>query len=65
MTIDTTSPPGSWEREWDARAHTVDEYRREIRELRIRVIEYLAEIHDLQHEVHELRERERQWSMEP
>lgn len=65
MTVDTISPPGSWEREWDARAHTPREYQQEIRELRMRVREYLAEIRHLQHEVHELRERERQWLMEP
>ena len=65
MTIDTTSPPGSWEREWDARSHSETEYRNEIRELRARVRAYLAEIERLRAENDELRAANARWVMEP
>ncbi len=66
MTIDQDSPAGSWQREWDARSHTPDEYRREIRELRERLRGYLADIRRLEAEVAELkRHAENQWVREP
>lgn len=42
--IDKDSPAGSWEREWDAKSHTVIEYQKEIRELRDRIKGYLKDI---------------------
>ena len=46
MAIDRDSPPGSWEREWDATAHSISEYQREIRELRERIRSYLKDIEE-------------------
>jgi hypothetical protein len=46
MTIDRESPPGSWQKEWDAMAHTPSEYQKEIRELRERIQSYLKDIED-------------------
>lgn len=65
MTVDRESPPGAWEREWDARAHTPLEYRREVAELRARIRVYLAEIEHLQRELHELRTHNDAWQREP
>lgn len=39
-----TGDPGSWQKEWDAKSHTTQEYRQEIRELRERIKGYLKEI---------------------
>jgi hypothetical protein len=44
MTIDKDSPPGSWQREWDARSHSQLELRQEINELRDRIKGYLKDI---------------------
>jgi len=63
--FDIESPPGSWEREWDARAHTVSEYQREIRDLRDRIRGYLAEIADLKAQLHEEQARNNEWIREP
>jgi predicted RNase H-like nuclease (RuvC/YqgF family) len=63
--FDIESPPGSWEREWDARAHTVSEYQREIRDLRDRIRGYLAEIADLNAQLHEEQARNNEWIREP
>lgn len=63
--FDTESPPGSWEREWDARAHTVSEYQHEIRDLRDRIRGYLAEIADLKAQLHEEQARNNEWIREP
>lgn len=39
-----TGEPGSWQKEWDARSHTPEEFRQEIRELRERIKGYLKDI---------------------
>ena len=57
MIIDNISPPGSYDREWDARSHTETEYRQEIREMRERIQIYLKEIALLQDEILLLREQ--------
>jgi len=44
MTVDKDSPPGSWQKEWDAMSHSPVEYQREIRELRDRIKGYLKDI---------------------
>ncbi len=38
--------PGSWQLEWDRRAHTEAEFRHEIRELRERIQSYLKDIEE-------------------
>ena len=57
MIIDNISPPGSYDREWDARSHTETEYRQEIREMRERIRGYVKEIKALQDEIDMLREQ--------
>ncbi len=57
MVIDNISPPGAYEREWDAKSHTETEYRQEIREMRERIRIYLKEIALLQDEILLLREQ--------
>lgn len=54
--IDDLSPSGSWRSEWDARFHTVSEYREKIRELRERNKEYVREIQTLKHMIEGLQE---------
>lgn len=56
MTIDRESPPGSWQREWDAMSHTTSEYQREIRELRDRIQGYLKDIEIRDQLIAELRD---------
>ncbi len=66
MTIDRISPPGAWQREWDARSHTETEYRQEIREMRERIQWYLGQIQSLEDEVAELKRiAESQFVKEP
>jgi predicted RNase H-like nuclease (RuvC/YqgF family) len=66
MTIDRISPPGAWQREWDARSHTETEYRQEIREMRERIQWYLGQIQSLEEEVAELKRiAESQFVKEP
>lgn len=63
--VDNSSPAGSWQREWDMRPHTTDEYRQEIRELRARIVEYMREIDELKNENTMLRATADRWVMEP
>lgn len=56
MTIDRDSPPGSWQKEWDAMSHTASEYQREIRELRDRIQGYLKDIEIRDQLIAELRD---------
>lgn len=63
--IDRISEPGSWQREWDMRSHTTEEYRHEIREMRGRIVEYLREIDALKLENESLRAANERWVMEP
>jgi hypothetical protein len=56
MEVDRDSPPGSWEREWDAKNHTANEYQREIRELRDRIKSYLKDIEIRDQVIAELRD---------
>lgn len=63
--IDRDSPPGSWQREWDAQSHTATQYREAIAEMRQRIREYLSEIAALKAENAELRAREAAWVREP
>jgi hypothetical protein len=63
--IDDQSEPGSWVREWDSRSHTSAEYRAEIRELRVRIIDYLSEIAQLRIELATEREKTKHLEMEP
>jgi predicted RNase H-like nuclease (RuvC/YqgF family) len=60
-----TPTEDAWDREWDAQAHTVTEYRTEIRELRERIIWYVSRIEALEAEVRELRANDARWVMEP
>lgn len=64
-------PKDEWDEVWDSMAHTSEEYRREIQELRGRIWKYLKTMEELrielhaanadwikaQHEIQELRER--------
>ncbi len=54
--IDNESPPGSWQKEWDARSHTSDEYKKEINELRDRIRSYLREIQELNRQIDSMRD---------
>ena len=65
MTIDTTSPPGSWERELDFKRSTPAELRAEIFDQRKRIAGYVAEIERLRARVRELEGREQAWVREP
>ena len=65
MQIDRESPPGAWQREWDARSHTETEYRHEIREMRERIYHYLKRIAELEQEVKELRAKDARGVQEP
>jgi hypothetical protein len=65
MTIDTTSPPGSWQRELDFKMCRPDQLRTEIYEQRRRIAEYLREIEQLRARVRELEARESAWVREP
>ncbi len=65
MTIDTTSPPGSWERELDFKRTTPAEMRADILEMRKRIRAYLNEIEQLRARVRELEARESAWVREP
>jgi hypothetical protein len=65
MTIDTTSPPGSWQRELDYKMSRPDQLRAEIYEQRRRIAEYLREIEQLRARVRELEARESAWVREP
>lgn len=56
MTVDRDSPPGSWQKEWDAMSHTPSEYQREIRELRERIQGYLKDIEIRDQLIAELKE---------
>ena len=56
MTIDKESPPGSWQKEWDARPHSVSELRHEISELRNRIKGYLKDIEIRDQVIAELRD---------
>jgi len=64
-TVDTSSEPGAWERDWDSRSHTVSEYQHEIRDLRYRIRAYLAEIADLKAQLREEQARNSEWVREP
>lgn len=64
-TVDTSSEPGAWEREWDSRVHTVSEYQREIRDMRDRIRTYLLEIARLRDELREEQSRNSEWVREP
>jgi len=63
--IDRESPPGAWQRDWDARSHTETEYRQEIREMRERIKWYVKRIDELESEVRELRSNDARWVQEP
>jgi len=63
--IDRESPPGAWQREWDARSHTETEYRQEIREMRERIRWYVRRIEELEAEVKQLRAQDARWVQEP
>lgn len=63
--VDNESPAGSWQREWDARPHTTEEYRQEIRELRERLRTYLLEVERLKAELMVLQARDARWVQEP
>ena len=65
MVIDTTSPPGSWQRELDFKLTRPDQLRTEIYEQRRRIAEYLREIEQLRARVRELEAREAGWVREP
>jgi hypothetical protein len=52
---DSKSPPGSWQTEWDARPHSIPEYRAEIYDLRRRILSYLDDIKMRDHVIAELR----------
>ena len=65
MQIDRESPPGAWQREWDARRHTETEYRQEIREMRERIWYYLKRIAELEQEVKTLKAADARWVQEP
>ncbi len=65
MTIDTTSPPGSWERELDFKRTAPHEMRADILEMRKRIRAYLNEIEQLRARVRELEARESAWVREP
>lgn len=56
MVVDKDSPPGSWEREWDAMSHSPSEYQREIRDLRDRIKGYLKDIEMRDQLIAELRD---------
>lgn len=56
MAVDKDSPPGSWQREWDAMPHSPSEYRQEIRELRDRINGYLKDIEMRDQVIAELRD---------
>lgn len=62
MTVDSDSPPGAWQKEWDARSHTDVEYRAEIRDMRDRIAMYLKEIDELKAEIHLLRTTIYRWN---
>jgi hypothetical protein len=61
MSTDNESPPGAWQREWDARSHSDSEYRAEIRDMRDRIATYLKEIDELKAEIHLLRTTMYRW----
>jgi hypothetical protein len=61
MIIDNQSPPGAWQRDWDARPHTEAEFRAEIRDMRDRIKMYLKEIDELREEVSLLRDTLYNW----
>ena len=65
MTIDQESDAGAWEREWDRQSHTVSEYQREIRELRLRIKDYVSRITELEIALHEEQSRNNEWIREP
>lgn len=65
MTIDTTSPPGSWRREIDFKLTTPEQLRAEIFDQRKRIAGYVAEIERLRARVRELEAREQAWVREP
>jgi len=48
--IDQQSQPDAWQTEWDRRAHLVEEFRQEIRELRSRIASCLRQIKELESE---------------
>jgi hypothetical protein len=54
-----------WDKEWDRTPHTVNEYQREIREMRERLIWYVSRIETLEAEVRELRSNDARWVQEP
>jgi uncharacterized coiled-coil DUF342 family protein len=56
MSVDNESPPGSWQKEWDAMSHSPVEYQREIRELRDRIKGYLKDIEMRDQVIAELRD---------
>jgi hypothetical protein len=64
VVIDTTSPPGSWQREIDFKMTRPDQLRAEIYDQRRRIAEYLREIEQLRTRVRELEAREAAWCKE-
>jgi hypothetical protein len=54
-----------WDKEWDRTSHTVSEYQREIREMRERLIWYVARISALETEIREMRNSDARWVQEP
>ncbi len=54
--IDSQSPAGSWQKEWDARSHSPEEFRHEIRELRDRIKGYIKDIEMRDQVIAELRD---------
>jgi trehalose-6-phosphatase len=63
--IDRESPPGAWQRDWDARSHTETEYRQEIREMRERTQYYVRRIDGLETEIKQLKAQDARWVQEP
>ena len=65
MMVDKESEAGAWEREWDARSHTVSEYQHEIRDLRERIKYYVSRIKDLEEQLRDEQARNSEWVREP
>jgi hypothetical protein len=65
VVIDTSSPPGSWQREIDFKMTRPDQLRAEIYDQRRRIAEYVREIEQLRARVRELEAREAAWCKEP
>lgn len=65
MPYDTTSPPGSWQREIDHKLDTPQKLWAEIYELRSRIRSYLYEIDQLKARIDELETSNAHWLKEP